>query len=293
MPPSPPPPPSPPGSPGSLHWGRAFIGVALLAAIFYGVPKVPGCAPAAPVDAPTLDVKDAGALMGGVRTAYTVAIDSWTQSSARLLDVETLKSMVDPSTLQSAGLFSQTTFRIFLTGLFKPLLVPSWSAAVLGDLVLGFTLLNAVGFWAELLGYLGGYMYGVVSAFGLLDGYSLGVTASLVFIGVEVLVALLVAYLLFWMVLAPGLEGVDSTTTIGDYQLLAIGAYLAFGLVHVLYALGCLLGSLEPLRLVVYTVKAASALGCAFYALQMRADKTLPESQKLPAPAPAKSMELV
>ena len=55
MPPVPPFPPPPPGSPGTLHWGRAFIGIALLAAIFYGIPMVPGLAPAVPVDDPKLD----------------------------------------------------------------------------------------------------------------------------------------------------------------------------------------------------------------------------------------------
>lgn len=41
--------------------------------------------------------------------------------------------------------------------LVTPLHLQSYSATTLGDLVFGFSLLNALGFWAELLGYLGGY----------------------------------------------------------------------------------------------------------------------------------------
>ena len=226
-----------------------------------------------PSEAPTLDVKDPAALISGVKTAYTVAKDAVEESSAQLMDVETLKSMANPAVLTDRGLLKLDTLKIFFSGLLPPLHVESWTAPVLGDYVLGFILLNAAAFWVELLGYLAGYMYGVVSAFGLFDGVEFGVTMSLVFIIIEVLVALIVSYTLYWMVLYADVNG-------NLYQLLAVGVYLVFGLFNVFYALGCLVGGIEFLRLVFYTVEAHLALGCAFYALQMRAvdKKTGPPS---------------
>jgi len=103
-------------------------------------------------------------------------------------------------------------------------------------------------------------MYGYVSAFGLFDGLNLGMTGTLIAISLEVTVALIVGYLLYWMVLRAD----------PDYLLLASLLYLVLGSVNLLYALSCLWGGLELLHFALYMLKTLVSLGCAFYAAKIR-----------------------
>lgn len=243
---------------------RALIPLLVVAGLSYGLPMV---FPRKPDEAASADLgvdpndpmaiaKDAGDAMVALPNALPV---TWQEDVVKLADVETLKG---------SSLVAPTTVLAFLTTVLHPLYKDLWSDAgvsvvtAVSRLSSGFELLNALGFWLEALGYYGGFIFGYASAFGLLDGLYLGPSMGL-YVGIvfQMLLALSVGYILYWMVLH---------TTDPNYKLLATAIYLVISFGNLYYATFCLFGGIELLRFVTYMVKAVVAFGCAYYATKLR-----------------------
>ena len=278
-PPAFPPPLPPPGNPGTLHFGLFFWPLLVVGALSLAVTKlVPRAHDGSDLD---LILTSKEAILKEATISATAAygmLKPWAQESTervrsmtmdeRVEAVQALtpRLMAELPTLRRLGLLSVAALAEWGLSLSKPLHAKQWMSkkAVLGALqrlTSGFALLNAIGFWLEVLGFYGGFAFGYVSADGLLDHAYLGLGAGL-YVGacLELLVAALVSYLLYWMTL----HG-EPLHTLG-----ALCAYALLGASDLVYLLSCLFGGLEPLRALEYAAKGAVALGCAFYAFKIR-----------------------
>lgn len=298
-PPNTPPPPPPPGNPGALHWGRLLWPVAIVSAIVYALNFFAEI-PALPEDSetePTL-LSPVAALSEARRASLALA-ERLRTSDLIDADATKLRQLASLDSLQAAGLLETATAWGFFGSLAKPLYRGAWTLDTVCRLIPAFELANALAFWLEVLGFYGGYLYGVVSAFGLLDGVYLGGSTGLAFcMVIELLIALAASYTLYWAV----------RHATADYGLIAICTYLAFGTLDLVYALNCVLDPTEPLRLIVYLLKTAAAFSCAFYALKIceqaevasssdpttaGAPNALPEPKTLPPPNTSDAKELL
>jgi len=240
-----------------------LVPLVLLAALAYGLPMVLPASPASGSSAAEINVDDPAAVAADVGATFTALAQKLPASD--LADVEKLTAMADVEALKKTSLVDPSTVVAFLLTVVKPLSLELYAGDGLSScmqrLVSGYELLNACGFWLEALGYYAGFIYGYVSAYGLLDGVDLGPSVGL-YVGIllELGVALVLAYVLHWMVLHAD----------PPYTLLATCAYVAIGFVNLLYGLFCLFSGFEPLRFAVYILKFAVAAGCAYYARKLQ-----------------------
>jgi len=254
VPPAGPPPLPPPGNPGQATWERFFWPLALVVALAYAAPRLQYCAYKFDDEHDKPDDKLAEQIVNKVVAQSKTLL----KESPRYMNPDEAKAMATGAGQAVTPQSLKTTVPEFLKSLAMPLNKRLCSANTLQRHTAAFIFCNASGFWLEVLGDYCGFMVGYVSSLGLFDGLYVGTGVGLYVMALlEVCVALVIGYLLYWSVLhAKG----------NDYALLATAVYLVLGIVNLLYAASCLFLNVHVLRAIAYFAKAAAALGCFFYA---------------------------
>merc|ERR1740138_1300658 len=152
-------------------------------------------------------------------------------------------------TLNSAGLFKLDHVIAFSKDLATPIdqkylaisMIQATLLARIHDLKDGFTVMNATVFFLEVMGSLAAWLLG----------------RSLILFIFEILLALCVAYVLYWLVIHA--EG-------NDYKLVAIGLYVIYSIINMVQAVTTLVLIVPP---IFFFLKTIASLSCAFYAFKI------------------------